>query len=187
MLTHWSYIFLALSHWYGGLPLQGLNIQSEDKNLGLFHQSFTSFPRYSLEICVLLKSYLAHIQIILGTRTKLQLEILTIDVISSNVNFNEIILESSWSVSETTPSSKYDFRFENPNLFSSVMNAVELFWERQGKSCYILKLNSLILMYQQHEGICMSLVVLGMKSGHKIGHDKDVDKLIGSRVAPLST
>ena len=42
---------------------------------------------------------------LLGTRTKFQLEIVTIDVISSIVYFREIILESSWNVSETTPSS----------------------------------------------------------------------------------
>ena len=39
----------------------------------------------------------------LGTRTKFQFEILTINVISSIVYFREIILESSRNVSETTP------------------------------------------------------------------------------------
>ena len=39
----------------------------------------------------------------LGTRTKFQIEILTINVISSIVDFREIILESSRNVSETTP------------------------------------------------------------------------------------
>ena len=39
----------------------------------------------------------------LGTRTKFQLEILTINVISDIVYFHEIILESSQNVSETTP------------------------------------------------------------------------------------
>ena len=39
----------------------------------------------------------------LGTRTKFQFEILTIDVISSIVYFREIILENSRNVSETTP------------------------------------------------------------------------------------
>ena len=38
----------------------------------------------------------------LGTRTKFQLEILTINVISGIVYFREIILESSRNVSETT-------------------------------------------------------------------------------------
>ena len=41
----------------------------------------------------------------LGTRTKFQLEILTINVISGIVYFREIILESSRNVSETTPCS----------------------------------------------------------------------------------
>ena len=39
----------------------------------------------------------------LGTRTKFQFEILTMNVISSIVYFREIILESSRNVSETTP------------------------------------------------------------------------------------
>ena len=38
----------------------------------------------------------------LGTRTKFQLEILPINVISVTVYFREIILESSRNVSETT-------------------------------------------------------------------------------------
>ena len=41
---------------------------------------------------------------IFGTRTKFQLEILSINVISGIVYFREIILDSSWNVSETTPS-----------------------------------------------------------------------------------
>ena len=40
----------------------------------------------------------------LGTPTKFQLEILTINVISDIVYFREIILESSRNISETTPS-----------------------------------------------------------------------------------
>ena len=39
----------------------------------------------------------------LGTRTKFQIEILSINVISGIVCFREIILESSRNVSETTP------------------------------------------------------------------------------------
>ena len=39
----------------------------------------------------------------LGTRTKFQLEILTINVITDIVYFREIILESSRNISETTP------------------------------------------------------------------------------------
>ena len=39
----------------------------------------------------------------LGTHTKFRLEILTLNVISSIVDFREIILESSRNVSETTP------------------------------------------------------------------------------------
>ena len=39
----------------------------------------------------------------LGTGTKFQLEILTLNVISGIVYFHEIILESSQNISETTP------------------------------------------------------------------------------------
>ena len=39
----------------------------------------------------------------LDTHTKFRLEILTLNVISSIVDFREIILESSRNVSETTP------------------------------------------------------------------------------------
>ena len=39
----------------------------------------------------------------LGTRTKFQFDILTINVISSVLYFRDIILESSRNVSETTP------------------------------------------------------------------------------------
>ena len=38
----------------------------------------------------------------LGTHTKFQLEILTINVISGIVYFRKIILEISWNISETT-------------------------------------------------------------------------------------
>ena len=41
----------------------------------------------------------------LGTRTKYQLEILNINVISGSVYFRDIILEGSQNVSETTPRS----------------------------------------------------------------------------------
>ena len=44
----------------------------------------------------------------LGTRTKFQLEILTINMISGMVYFREIILECSRNVSETTPRFTFD-------------------------------------------------------------------------------
>ena len=73
--------------------------------------TFASSPRYSLEMCALQESYfLSEIQTencvpsrTLGIRTKFQLEILTINVISSIIYFREIILESSRNVSETEP------------------------------------------------------------------------------------
>ena len=57
----------------------------------------SSHENFMLKLCTCAQSHA------LGTRTKFQLEILTINVISSIVYFREIILESSRNVSETTP------------------------------------------------------------------------------------
>ena len=57
----------------------------------------TSYVSFKLKLCTCDQSHA------LGTCTKFQLEILTINVISGIVYFGEIILESSRSVSETTP------------------------------------------------------------------------------------
>ena len=54
----------------------------------------SSYENFKLKLCMCAA---------LGTRTKFQFEILTINVISSIVYFREIILESSRNVSETTP------------------------------------------------------------------------------------
>ena len=80
--------------------------------LGVVSLTFRELS-YSLEICVLQKShFLKNFKLklctcaqsnALGTRTKFQLEILTINVITGIVYFREIILESSRNVSETTP------------------------------------------------------------------------------------
>ena len=57
----------------------------------------------------------------LGTRTKFQLENLTINVISGIVYFREIILESSRNVSETTPRISHAYitflRCQVPSVF----------------------------------------------------------------------
>ena len=68
-------------------------------------------PKCSLEMCVLQKSYLWEFQAetlyvcpkLLGTCTKFQPEIPTINVISGIEYFREIIFESSRNVTETTP------------------------------------------------------------------------------------
>ena len=57
----------------------------------------TSYEHFRLKLCSCAQSHA------LGARTKFQLEILTINVITGIVYFREIILESSWNVSETTP------------------------------------------------------------------------------------
>ena len=57
----------------------------------------TSYENFKLKLCTCAQSHA------LGTRTKFQLEILTINVISGMVYFREIILESSRNVSKTTP------------------------------------------------------------------------------------
>ena len=55
----------------------------------------TSYDHFKLKLCSCAQSHA------LGTRTKFQLEILTINVITGIVYFREIILESSQNVSET--------------------------------------------------------------------------------------
>ena len=57
----------------------------------------SSYENFKLKLCKCAQS------MALGTRTKFQFEILTINVISSIAYFREIILESSRNVSETTP------------------------------------------------------------------------------------
>ena len=58
----------------------------------------TSYENFKLKLCTCAQSP------VLGTRTKFQLKILTIYVISGMVYFRKIILESSRNISETTPS-----------------------------------------------------------------------------------
>ena len=57
----------------------------------------TSYANFKLTLCMCAQSHA------LCTRTKFQLEILTINVISGIVYFREIVSESSRKVSETTP------------------------------------------------------------------------------------
>ena len=57
----------------------------------------TSYENFKLKLCSCAQSHA------LGTRTKFQLEILAINVITGIAYFRKIILESSRNVSETTP------------------------------------------------------------------------------------
>ena len=57
----------------------------------------TSDANFKLTLCTCAQSHA------LGTRTKFQLEILTINVIFGIVYIREIVMESSRNVSETTP------------------------------------------------------------------------------------
>ena len=63
----------------------------------VYCRNHTSYENFKLKLCTCAQSPA------LGTRTKFQLEILTINVISGMVYFHKIILESSRNVSETTP------------------------------------------------------------------------------------
>ena len=63
----------------------------------MYCRNRTSFENFKLKICSCAQSHS------LGTRTKFQLEIPIINVIIGIVYFREIISESSWNVSETTP------------------------------------------------------------------------------------
>ena len=58
----------------------------------------SSYENFKLKLCTCAQS------MALGTRTKFQFEILTINVISSIVYFREIILDSSRNVSDNWPS-----------------------------------------------------------------------------------
>ena len=60
-------------------------------------RNHTSYENFKLKLCTCAQNHA------LGTRTKFQLEILTINVISGIVYFRKIILESSRNVNETTP------------------------------------------------------------------------------------
>ena len=64
----------------------------------------TSYVNFKLKLCECAQSHA------LGTCTKFQLEILTINVISGIVYFREIILESSRSISETTPGPSFNIK-----------------------------------------------------------------------------
>ena len=63
----------------------------------VYRRNRTSYENFKLKLCMCAQSHA------LGTHTKFRLEILTLKVISSIVDFREIILESSRNVSETTP------------------------------------------------------------------------------------
>ena len=63
----------------------------------MYCRNRTSYEHFKLKRCSCAQSHA------LGTRTKFQLEILTINVITSIIYFREIILESSRDVNETTP------------------------------------------------------------------------------------
>ena len=73
----------------------------------MYCQNLTSYEHYKLKLCSCAQSQLKLCSCAqchaLGTRTKFQLEILTINVINSIVYFRDIILVSSRNVSETTP------------------------------------------------------------------------------------
>ena len=57
----------------------------------------TSYENFKLKLCTCAQSHA------LGTRRKLQLEVLTINEISGIIYFREIILENSRNVTETNP------------------------------------------------------------------------------------
>ena len=57
----------------------------------------TSYENFKLQLSMCAQNFA------LGTCTKFQLVILTINVISCTVCFHEIFLKSSWNISETTP------------------------------------------------------------------------------------
>ena len=61
----------------------------------------------------------------LGTRAKIQLEILTINVVSGIVYFQEIVLESSRNVSEILPWLSGQVRGQNTSMHHFLSNEVK--------------------------------------------------------------
>ena len=115
VLTHWSYIFLALSHGYHlGIKV---TIKVTANAIGGSGGYFTNVSRALQNNLLKIKYAINHIygenlklklctcaqSMALGTRTKFQLEILTRCMISTIHTFRENIFESSQNVSETTP------------------------------------------------------------------------------------
>ena len=73
----------------------------------------TSCENFKLKICTCAQSHA------LGTHTKFQLEILTMNMISGIVYFRKLILESLQNISETTPSPNVGYTcgaWDNPAL-----------------------------------------------------------------------
>ena len=75
----------------------------------VYCRNCSSYENFKLKLCTCAQS------MALGTRTKFQLEILTINVISGIVYFREFVLESSRNVSEPTPRASVDMIL---NLFN---------------------------------------------------------------------
>ena len=82
----------------------------------VYYRNHTSYVNFKLKLCTCAQSHA------LGTHTKFQLEILTINVISGIVYFREIILESSRNVSETTPRPQWLNSFINTCLCRHLRN-----------------------------------------------------------------
>ena len=77
----------------------------------MYCRNRTSYENFKLKLCTCAQS------LALGTHTKFQPEILTINVISGIIYFHEIILESSPSVSETTPWTVPKFTIRTDSAF----------------------------------------------------------------------
>ena len=94
VIMFWS----CLACWPGG-SFTNISRALQDFLLKFVYcRNCSSYKNFKLKLCMCAQSHA------LGAHTKFQLEIRTINVISSVVYFREIILESSRKVSETTPS-----------------------------------------------------------------------------------
>ena len=83
-----------------GLGVVSLTFHKLSQNIlrkFVYWKKHPSYENFKLKLCMCAQSHA------LGTRTKFQLEILTINVISGIVYFHNIILESSQNISEPTP------------------------------------------------------------------------------------
>ena len=110
----------------------------------VYCRNCTSYENFKLKLCTSAQS------LALGTCTKFQLEILTINVISDIVYLHEIVLESLRNVSETTPSWPSEHRCHSKttkmgslflsHFWSKYSYIVLRYWPQKSPICHLVPL-----------------------------------------------
>ena len=104
--------YIPIITWPGGCFTNVSQALQDILSKFVYCRNRTSYENFKLKLCTRAQSPA------LGTRTKFQLEILTINVISGMVYFREIFLESSRNVSETTPGISLIFRVKAMHIYT---------------------------------------------------------------------